>query len=113
LQPGSWKGKWVPAKADPEGHAGSGAAREAADDGFRVIVGWSHALFSRGIQLRLQSRRAEGSAEGEVEDHRYLMTRNQALILARYLLESTGQTLPARNREGPLRRTLRRITGGG
>jgi hypothetical protein len=47
-----------------------------------------------------------------VEDHRFLMTRNQALILARYLLDATGQSLPQRVHEGPLRRMFRRLTGG-
>jgi len=86
-------------------------AGEPADP-FRVIVGWSHAPFSRGIQLKLQSKRAEGTMAGAVEDHRFLMTRNQALILARYLLDATGQTLPQRVREGRLARIFRRLTGG-
>ena len=85
---------------------------EAAAAGFRLILGWSHAPFSRGIQLKLQSRRAEGPAAGAVEEHRFLMTRNQALILAKYLLDSTGQSLPGRVRQGPLRRLIRRLTGG-
>jgi len=79
---------------------------------FRVIVGWSHQPFSRGIQLKLQSKQAEGAAIGAVEDHRFLMTRNQALSLARDLLDATGQTLPQRVREGRLARTFRRLTGG-
>lgn len=90
----------------------SPAPPTAAGEPFRVIVGWSHAPFSRGLQLKLQSRRAEGDAAGEVEDHRFLMTRNQALILARYLLEASGQTLPERVPDGPFRRLLRRLTGG-
>jgi len=89
------------------------APNQASDSlAFRVIVGWNHAPFSRGLQLKLQSRRAEGDAAGVVEDHRFLMTRNQALILARYLLEASGQTLPERAPNGPLRRLLRRLTGG-
>ena len=82
------------------------------DDGFRVLVGWSHAPFSRGIQLKLQAKRVEGPSAGMVEGQRYLMTRNQALILAKYLLDTTGQSLPDRVREGPVRRALRRLTGG-
>lgn len=96
---------------DPENHAAPAPA-EGPDHPFRVIVGWNHAPFSRGIQFKLQSRRAEGDATGAVEDHRFLMTRNQALILARYLLDATGQTLPQRVREGPIRRMFRRLTGG-
>jgi hypothetical protein len=79
---------------------------------FRIVVGWTQAPFSRGVQLRLQSQCAEGPAAGALEDHRFLMTRNQALLLANFLLESTGQVLPPRRREGPVRRLLRRLTGG-
>jgi len=96
---------------DPENVAAPASA-QGIDQPFRVIVGWSHAPFSRGIQFKLQSKRAEGDATAVVEDHRFLMTRNQALILARYLLDATGQSLPQRVHEGPLRRMLRRLTGG-
>ena len=94
-------------KAEPES--------QAPDDGiepFRILVGWTQAPFSRGVQLRLQSKRAEGPHAGAVEDHRFLMTRNQALLLANFLLDVTGQSLPPRRHEGPLRRALRRLTGG-
>jgi len=91
------------------------SAPDVTEDGFRVIVGWSHTPFSRGIQLRLQSRRAEGPNAQKVELQRFLITRNQALILARYLLDATDQHLPARRPDGPLSRLMRyfrRLTGG-
>ena len=31
--------------------------------------------------------------EGRIDAHHLLMTRNQALLMARYLLDTTGQTL--------------------
>jgi hypothetical protein len=93
-------------------NAAAPASAAGADEAFRVIVGWSHWSFSRGIQFKLQSRRAEGQGAGAVEDQRFLMTRNQALLLARYLLEASGQTLPERTPNGPVRRLLRRLTGG-
>ncbi|MFC3173078.1 hypothetical protein ACFOD9_02315 [Novosphingobium bradum] len=97
----------------PESGNGSVIAHdEAPGEAFRVIVGWSHAPFSHGIQLRLQTRRAEGRRAGQVEDERFLITRNQALILARYLLDASGQTLPERIHEGPIRRFFRHLTGG-
>jgi hypothetical protein len=84
-------------------------------DEFGVLVGWSHAPCNRGIQLKLQhmSERA-GPLAGtrDVTARSYLMTRNQALILAKYLLDATGQTLAPPPREGWLRRALRRLTGG-
>ena len=95
--------------------AGAGtlhAAEAEIDEGFRVLVGWSHAPFSRGIQLKLQGKRVEGPQAGVVDSQRLLMTHNQALILAKYLLDSTGQSLPERVRTGPIRRALRKLTGG-
>jgi len=94
----------------------TGAAGEiglAFAAGSRLAVGeFNERNASSGIQLKLQSRRAEGPAAGAVEEHRFLMTRNQALILAKYPLDSTGQSLPGRVRQGPLRRLIRRLTGG-
>lgn len=85
-------------------------------DEFAVIVGWSHAPLSQGIQLKVQASRAEGPAQGTIDTHRFLMSRNQALILAKYLLDATGQSLPEQRRAGPIwgpiRRALRRLTGG-
>jgi len=89
---------------DPRGTHGS--------DEFGVLVGWSHAPFQRGIQLKVQSTCSEGAVPRDIAARSYLMTRNQALILAKYLLDATGQRLPDPPRGGPLRRLLRRITGG-
>lgn len=83
-----------------------------ATDEFGVLVGWSHAPFTRGIQLKVQSTTGEGGPRPDIAARSYLMTRNQALILAKYLLDATGQTLPAPPRGGVLRRLLRRFTGG-
>ena len=92
---------------------GSGPA-----DDFGVLVGWSHTPFNRGIQLKVQSatpgsRATTGSrAKADIAARNYLMTRNQALILAKYLLDVTGQSLDETPREGPVKRLLRRVTGG-
>lgn len=84
-----------------------------AQDDFSVLVGWSHAPISRGIRLMLQSAKADGDRRhGDIAARSYLMTRNQALILARYLLDVTGQTLPPIRREGRLKRFWRRLVGG-
>ena len=81
-------------------------------DDFGVLVGWSHAPFQRGIQLKVQSTCSEGGEVRDIAARSYLMTRNQALILAKYLLAATGQDLPERPREGHIRRLFRRLTGG-
>lgn len=79
---------------------------------FGVLVGWSHAPFQRGIQLKVQSTCSESADPRDIAARSYLMTRNQALILAKYLLDATGQALPERPREGRLHRLFRRLTGG-
>jgi len=93
----------------PERETGAGTG---ADDDFGVLVGWSHAPISRGIQLRVQSATGDGLRRPDIAARSYLMTRNQALILAKYLLDATGQTLPLPPREGRIRRFWRRVTGG-
>lgn len=77
---------------------------ESSVDDFGVLVGWSHTPFNRGIDLRVQSAAQASAAAGQIDSRHYLMTRNQALILAKYLLDVTGQELPARKRPGLLRR---------
>jgi hypothetical protein len=60
-----------------------------------VLVGWEHASFGSNIELRVQSARSRFALEnGEYETRGVMMTRNQALLLAKYLLDATGQTLP-------------------
>jgi hypothetical protein len=66
-----------------------------APEDFGVLVGWRHHDSSQGINLSLQSARSQAAwSHGTIDTRHYLMTRNQALLLARYLLEATGQTLP-------------------
>lgn len=90
--------------------------RNEGTDDFGVLVGWSHTPFHRGIQLKVQSTapgtRADSRAKADIAARNYLMTRNQALILAKYLLDVTGQSLPETPREGAVKRFLRRVTGG-
>ena len=74
-----------------------------------VIVGWVHHPVGNGIDLALQSAvSAEALARDEVNTHHFLMTRNQALLVANYLLDATGQTLPRRRRPSLLRRLFKR-----
>ena len=61
---------------------------------YGVLVGWSHSPCGGGINLRVQSTQSQDALrEGRIDAHHLLMTRNQALLMARYLLETTGQTL--------------------
>lgn len=65
----------------------------------QALVGWTHAALPNGIDLRVQCAPSSRALENEeIEVQHLVMTRNQALLLARYLLEITGQTLPPRKR---------------
>ena len=65
-----------------------------APETYGVLVGWSHSPCGEGINLRVQSAQTQiDLREGRIDAHHLLMTRNQALLMARYLLETTGQTL--------------------
>ena len=77
---------------------------------FGVLVGWSHTPCGSGINLRLQSAETQTAlARGEIEAHHLLLTRNQTLLLARYLLEATGQTLDLPERPHGWRAALSRF----
>ncbi|MFC4293500.1 hypothetical protein ACFO0A_00350 [Novosphingobium tardum] len=61
---------------------------------FGVLVGWTHSPTPHGISLKLQSTESQQQLDrNEVDERHFLLTRNQALLVARYLLEATGQSL--------------------
>jgi hypothetical protein len=61
----------------------------------RALVGWTHLDMPGGIDLRMECARSRFALENDmIEQRDIVMTRNQALLLARYLLKVTGQTLP-------------------
>jgi hypothetical protein len=70
------------------------AKSSALPDPMGVLVGWTHTPCGSGVNLRLQSACSPSALRnGEIDSNYLLMTRNQALLLARYLLDVTGQTL--------------------
>ncbi len=70
-----------------------------------VVVGWTHNDLGTSIDLRLQSAHSKQALnEKRVDSHHFLMTHNQALLLAKYLLDTTGQVLPARQKPSIWRR---------
>jgi hypothetical protein len=74
-----------------------------------VVVGWMHNNLGTSIDLRIQSAVSQAALdEKRVDSHHFLMTYNQALLLAKYLLDATGQTLPPKGKL-PL---WRKLTGG-
>lgn len=60
-----------------------------------ALVGWTHLDMPNGIDLRMEFARSRIALDNHmIEQQDVVMTRNQALLLARYLLMVTGQTLP-------------------
>ena len=81
-------------------------------DEFGVLVGWSHRDGPHGISLAMQSARSQVAwAAREIDRRHYLLTRNQALLLARYLLEATGQELEMPGKAHGWRAALARLRG--
>jgi len=79
---------------------------------FGVLVGWSHSPCGSGINLKVQSAASQAAlGRGEIEATHLLMTRNQALLLARYLLDSTGQMVDLPERPHGWRAAWSRMRG--
>jgi hypothetical protein len=72
-----------------------GIARKMEDDMPLALVGWTHLEMPNGLDLRMECARSRIALENDIIEQRHIvMTRNQALLLARYLLKVTGQSLP-------------------
>lgn len=77
-----------------------------------VLVGWSHSPCGSGINLRVQSAQSRDDLRnGRIDAHHLLMTRNQALLMARYLLATTGQTLDLPEKPHGWRAAWSRVRG--
>lgn len=63
-----------------------------------VVIGWRHRTFARNIHLTVQSTTRGHISSGAVGTHHLLMTRNQAILLANYLMRLTGQAPEPRRR---------------
>ena len=80
-----------PAKSDNSG--------DVPAEHLGVVVGWTHQDLGSSLDLRIQSTVSqEALNQKKIDSHHFLMTRNQALMLAKFLLDATGQTLPAKRR---------------
>jgi hypothetical protein len=93
--------EWTRALAQEEWMAGSGEPGKGHPDrledknDLKVLVGWTHRLTQTGIDLRLQGVRSQIALENDqIESSHILMTNSQAMLLAKYLLDVTGQALP-------------------
>jgi hypothetical protein len=72
-----------------------------------VVVGWTHHDLGSSIDLRIQSAVSQQALDQkQVDSHHFLMTHNQALLLAKFLLDATGQSLPPKHKRPLWRRLL-------
>lgn len=79
----------------------SGAKQFSADQSPIALIGWTHRELPNGIDLRIECARSRIALDNDqIEYCDIVMTHNQALLLARYLLMSTGQTLPSEAKPG-------------
>lgn len=75
-----------------------------------VLVGWTHSELGSNIELRVQSARSRFALENnEYETRGVMMTHNQALLLAKYLLDATHQTLPKPAKPSIWRKVTKRM----
>lgn len=78
-----------------------------APESYGVLVGWSHEEFNGRLDLRMQCARSQSdNRPKDIASHHFMMTRNQAVVLANYLLSVTGQNVPPRKRKGLLARLI-------
>lgn len=72
-----------------------GIERKSNDDMPLALVGWTHLDMPNGLDLRMECARSRIALDNDLIEARHIvMSRNQALLLARYLLKVTGQSLP-------------------
>ena len=73
---------------------------------FGVLAGWTHSEFSGRLDLRLQTvGSSRCDAPDVVDAHHFVMTKNQAAVLANYLFHIAEQSPP------PRRGLLKRLFG--
>jgi hypothetical protein len=68
---------------------------------FGALVGWTHQDLGERLMIRLQSTRQPGPAAADlpVDEFHYVLTKNQAVVLAQYLYSISGRLpRPARKR---------------
>ncbi|WP_271078686.1 hypothetical protein [Aurantiacibacter sp. MUD61] len=68
---------------------------------YGALVGWASSQAGDRISLRMQSvTKPPPHERDDVHSHIYLMDRNQAVQLANYLFEISGQSRPSRRGRG-------------
>ena len=70
-----------------------------------ALVGWRADDLGQRVVLRLQTAHRGGQSEREINERAVILDKNQAVQLANYLFEVTGETRPQK------RSTLRAFFG--
>ena len=90
--------------------ANSGKINDMPAEPPGVVVGWTHHDHGASIDLRIQTAISQEALDQKrIDSHHFLMTYNQALLLAKFLLDTTGQSLPLRQRPSIWRRIYSRF----
>ncbi len=85
----------------------SASAKSTPVEQAGVVVGWTHHDLGSSIDLRIQSVRSKQALDSDdIDSRHFLMTHNQALLLAKYLLDTTGQALPEKQKPTYWRRVV-------
>ena len=64
---------------------------------YGVLVGWSHHPMGERLDLKLQCiQSTRGLEKDEIDSHHFVMTREQATVLANYLFKIADATPPRR-----------------
>ena len=76
-----------------------GAKHDGGGELFGALVGWTHQDLGDRLMVLLQSARsADLGREAPLDEFRYFMTKNQAVVLANYLYGLSGRLPPSRKR---------------
>lgn len=75
-------------------------SHEAMDrETYGVLVGWSHHPIGARLDLKLQCiQSSRNLAQNEIDSHHFVMTREQAAVLANYLFRIADATPPSRRK---------------
>jgi len=68
---------------------------------FGALVGWDHQDLGDRLMVRLQSTQTPGLEAGkQLDEFRYFMTKNQAVVLANFLFSISDRLPQAKRKKG-------------
>ena len=85
----------------------SKTAQAVDPDYFEVLVGWASDDYGDRLLLRMQGARKTPQSQDDIAEQRYLVPKDQAVLLANFLYRMSGHTAP----EPGTPRWLRRLMG--